>query len=138
MPKLPKNKKQLGLYISEHVVKEFKEFAKGKHDGMYGVSIEAEKAIVFYLSKQRNSNYNNRKSNFVDNRVWILKRKLREYLCNEQRMDINNLQYVKLQDLKKAIQVLKGTDKRTVDNYIQLLKEHDCIKINDPNTVDIS
>ena len=138
MPTLPKNKEQLGIYLSKSVVKELKEFVKSRNGNMYGLSLEVEKAIEDHLQKYRNKNYKFSNKKLHDNKVWQVKRQIREYLSKKHKISLDDLGPISHSNLQEAIKVIKGSDKRTVQKYINLLKEFECITIISTNEYDIS
>lgn len=52
MPRLPRGKVQLNVYIDEDLACRFKKYVKNKYKYMYGLSKEVEKAMRMYLEKQ--------------------------------------------------------------------------------------
>jgi metal-responsive CopG/Arc/MetJ family transcriptional regulator len=49
MPRVPKNKKLIGVYIDKEVVEQLRELVKTKYEGQWGLSWEVEEAIRAWL-----------------------------------------------------------------------------------------
>jgi len=132
MPRLPRNKILVGIYLPKDLVKELREHVKRKYDGMYGLSLEVEQAIRYWLSTHKMH------KKFALNptpKVYILKEKIKEYL--KEKRGYTYFIDVYAPHLYEAIKFLRGHDKRTIKKWIDELERFKCIKWIDHNRVEI-
>lgn len=135
MPQLPKGKVYVGFYISEKLAAEFRELAKKKHQGMYGLSVEGEAALKKWLEQNLAHAQGARPIVNVDRSpVSRAYSKVLDYLAASRGIDFDSLWLafdgasMPRSFLVEAIEQTIGNDRRTVKKWEEAFRRAKLVK----------
>ena len=133
MPRLPKNKVLVGVYLPRELVKELRELVKMKYEGLYGLSLEVEQAIRYWLRKEKMEK--NIKPPNPNPKIYLIKEQIKKYLMDKYGyIEFTSVPY---KHLEEAICVIRGYSRKTVKTWIDRLEKFHCIKWRSHNLVEI-
>ena len=129
MPKIPKGKVGVFLYIDKRIWQEFRRLAFMKHENFHGaLSYEVNEAlrnwILLHYSQHRQ---NTHKINPVP-KVHKAFMEVKKYLKEKYGMLMISGQHISRRFLVEAIMATRGTDPRTVRKWIKLFLQYKLIK----------
>ncbi len=136
MPQLPKGKVYIGFYISEKLAAEFRELAKKKHQGMYGLSTEGEAAIKKWLEQQNIAHAQDARLVVNTDRSPVSRAygKVVDYLAGSRGIDFESLWLafdgasMPRSFLVEAIEQTIGNDRRTVKKWEEAFRRAKLVK----------
>ena len=137
--KVPRGKRQLGIYVSEEIDKKLRELIFLKY-GYYErglLSKEVEEALRYWLGlhTQRHTN-----QPYVLNKVnpapkaRVVWERVREYLKSKWGFTPQQVTYA---DLAEAISAVRGNDPRTIRKWISEFMKYKLIKPIAPNVYEL-
>ena len=129
MPRLPKGKRQLNVYISSEILEIFRDICKKKHqDEMYGLSAETEDAIRLWIKEHTYEHTLPLRFEKVNPAPRIFQKwmAVRRRLEAEYGGELPH--QVTRGSLEEAIIKEIGSDQRTVRKYFQTFKRIGVIK----------
>jgi len=137
MPRVPKGKKMMGVYISEEILEIFKQIVKQKHPDMYGLSAEVEDAMRLWIKQHTHEHTLPLQIEKVNPapryfQRWLLVRKRLDY---EYGGEIPH--QIARSDLEDAIMKEIGSDRRTIMKYLRLFQRLGLIKIISAGIVEV-
>jgi len=137
MPRVPKGKKMMGVYISEDILEIFKQIVKQKHPDMYGLSAEVEDAMRLWIKQHTHEHTLPLQIEKVNPapriyQRWLLVRKRLDY---EYGGEIPH--QITRSDFEDAIVKEIGSDKRTIIKYLQIFQRLGLIKIISTGIVEV-
>lgn len=129
MPKIPKGKVGVFLYIDEHIWKEFRRLAFMKHESFHGaLSYEVEEALRNWILLHQSQHAQKPcKINPVP-KVHKVFMEVKRYLKEKYGMLMMSGQHISRRFLVEAIMATRGIDPRTVRKWIRLFLEYKLIK----------
>lgn len=134
MPQLPKGKVYVGFYISEKLATEFRELAKKKHQGMYGLSVEGEAALKKWLEQNAHAQGTRPIVNTDRSPVSRAYSKVLDYLTASRGIDFESLWLafdgasMPRSFLVEAIEQTIGNDRRTVKKWEEAFRRAKLVK----------
>jgi len=127
MPRTPKGKVGVYIYVDEKIWQEFRDLVRQKHDEMYGLSIEVEEALRNWLRMHTQMHTKTLVPNKVNPtpKVHQVYRQIKEYLRQKYGFVY---QQVPRRDIVEAISAIRGSDPRTIKKWFKQLLQYRLIK----------
>lgn len=125
------------VYLPKSLVDRFRKATALKYQRVERglLSLEVENALKSHLASINSTQAQSTQSAIVyekvssTSKVHNLVKKIKKYLVECGRYDDEfTIQYIPTSHLIEALHTIKGTDKRTVDKWVGLLKQYGCIK----------
>ena len=130
MPRLPRGKKLLQAYVSEDLLKEFRELAFRKHGVLRGaLSWEVEEALKNWLALNNTHKCTQIKPLNPGNKILKVYNQVKEYI--KEKYYYGTLMphsQVPRKFLVEAIMAIRGPDKRTVRGWLDRFMKFKLIK----------
>jgi len=141
MPKIPKGKKGVFIYIDENLWKEFVALIKVKYsntDRVRGLlSWEIEQALRNWVSLHNNKHTQIHTKVNPSPVAFRVHQQIKEYLEGKYGIDFSQVQQIHRKFLIEAIEATRGSDKRTIKKWINELLKYKLIKFITPQIVEI-
>ena len=121
MPKVPKGKAMLVVYVSEDLVRKFKELAIAKYGSLHGaLSYAVEEALRRWVSEQLRGSHDRRVGE-----MWAL---MKDYLEGRLKYDLSFNRYIHVDDVVKALKSIAGSDDKVVSEWLKTFEDAGVLK----------
>jgi hypothetical protein len=121
MPKVPKGKAVLVAYVSEDLLRKFKEVVVAKHGSLHGsLSYAVEEALKRWVSEQLRGSQGRRVGE-----MWSL---VKDYLEGRLKYDLSYARHVHAEDVVKALKGIVGSDDKAVSEWLKAFEEFGVLK----------
>jgi len=158
MPKVPKDKVGVYIYIDKEVMRKFRELVKMKHENLHGaLSYEVEQALAHWImehtrtqqpttnpttgctggaSSTRGVKLEASKFNPPPRylKVWL---QVKEYLEGALKYDFNYTRHLLHEDLVRAVAAVRGPDGRTLKKWPRVFEECGILKRISPKLYEV-
>ncbi|MBM3157433.1 MAG: hypothetical protein FJ004_09140 [Chloroflexi bacterium] len=134
MPKLPKGKKAICVYIEAEFLTKFIEMVKRNNEGFFGLSAEVEDALRSWYAI-KNTHHDTQIKLNPSPKSYAVMRHIKEYL--KQKYGGFTPQQVSSRDLKEAISAIRGNDRRTISKWLREFLKYGQIKVLNPNVYEL-
>jgi hypothetical protein len=148
MPKVPKDKVGVYIYIDKEVMRKFRELVKMKHEFLHGaLSYEVEEALRHWIMehtrtkqpattsaggvKLEASKYNPPPRYL---KTWF---QVKDYLEDVLKYDFNYTRHLLHEDLVKAVAAVRGSDERTLRKWPRVFEEYGTLKRVSPKLYEV-
>ena len=129
MPKIPKGKVGVFLYIDERIWKEFRRLAFMKHESFHGaLSYEVEEALRNWILLHQSPHTQKTHKINPNPKVYKAFMEVKKYLRERYGILMISGQHIIRRHLVEAIMATRGVDPRTVQKWIKLFLEYKLIK----------
>ena len=140
MPRNPKGKKALTVYIDEELLNKLYSLIHSKYKAMLRgtLSAEVEAAIQAWLAlheKDGHTQIHTKPNPFP--RYRRVYEEVKEWLFKVERIDITRVNQIPRALMVKAIMAVRGSDKRTVDKWLKVFTQQGMIKWITPELVEL-
>ena len=124
MPRLPKGKKGIYIYLDEGVYEKLMELVKRKYNGLRGaLSAEVQDALVHWIEEHAQEAHKLGRANPGLPRAQLMAREIIRYLKSK-----GFISQCSINDLTRAIEATRGSDPRTIRKWIRFLIRHKYIR----------
>jgi len=124
MPRLPKGKRGVYIYLDEEVYEKLMELVKRKYNGLRGaLSAEVQDALVHWIEEHTQGTHKLRRANPGVPKSQVMAREIIYYLKSR-----GFISQCSINDLTRAIEATRGSDPRTIRKWIRFLISHKYIK----------
>lgn len=129
MPRIPRGKVGVFLYIDKQLWQEFKKLAFMKHERLHGVlSFEVEEALRNWIALHLSQHTQNTHKINPMPKVHKAFLEVKNYLKKKYGMLMISGQHIARRHLVEAIMATRGTDPRTIRRWLKLFLESKLIK----------
>ena len=159
MPRLPRDKVLMQVYVNKELLKKFRELVKIKHDKFHGaLSYEVEQALAHWLLEHARANSQattpttpiqtippsqvsglqlearrlNPPARYF--KVWL---DVKEYLQERLLYDFTKCRQVHIDDLKVAIGAVRGDERRTLNRWLETFEKYGILKKISPKFYEV-